>query len=523
MPNTPDPDPSPPSKPPHAIPAWLLALALGAIVIAFAGRILAPSDLLQNTDQSKTMALTADVVANARWALPRDAEGAITHKPPLVNWIAAVPVSLGFWSEWAFKLPSLLGALATMGATAAAARFLFTRPGVQLSDRAAKLAPAGIALLAAMLWLASPTAIKHLYFCRPDMLFTACLAWGWYASLRAIHDPHANPTRWALLVWVFTGLALLTKGPLALLLPLYVLLAPLVIERRPRLLKRTGVWWGLPLAIAMLALWLVPAWLSDREFVEDTLIGFELLSRIGFATDNTLAPAGTEMRPDAPPYALDVIQRIPEIPSWFVERFLVWSPFALFALVLSPPWKWRSSPLAPAALWLLLVFVSTMLIRNRGGSYLMPAYPAAAVLALGVLLHRRSPLAPLPIALTALVVTSLIVGREAFFSRAARSHAGDHAWAFAKAAREIVGDDPVVFSGTLHNPIPLMMRRARAGEPTPEQVQGASWIVRPIPATASPDRPVPVLSSEELLQLRSTGEARGAPARLGLYPAPAPR
>lgn len=513
------------STDPRVAPAhrWLLFLGLIALVIAFAGRILGPSDLLQNVDQSKTMALTADVVANARWALPRDAEGAITHKPPLVNWVAAVPVSLGLWTEWAFKLPSLLGALATIAATIAAARFLLTRPGTSLNQSAGRLPPAMLAVLAGMLWLASPTAIKHLYFCRPDMLFTACLAWGWYAAMRTLHDPQSNPKRWSLLLWICTGLALLTKGPLALLIPLYALLAPLLIERRPALLKRAGLLWGLPLALAILALWIVPAWLSDQAYVEDTLIGYELLSRIGFAADHAHTPAGTEIREDVPPYFIDILTRAPQIPSWFVERFLVWAPFALLGLALSPPWRWRSSPLAPAALWLLLVFISTMLIRNRGGSYLMPAYPAGAVLALAVLLHRRSPIPPLPIALTALVVTCLIVGREAFFSRAARTHAGDHAWAFARAARMTVGDDPVVFSGTLHNPVPMMMGRARLGEPTPEQVRAADWVIRPVPPGSDPDRPEPVLVSEELLLLRTTGQARGAPTRLGLYPAQPPR
>ncbi len=495
-------------------------MALLSLVIAFGGRVLAPSDLLQNTDQAKTMALTADMVVNARWALPRDAEGDITHKPPLVNWIGAIPVGLGFWTEWAFKLPSVLGALATFGATFAAGRFLLSRPGVNLSPRAQRLAPGSIAIIGAMLWLASPSAIKHLYFNRPDMLFTAFLTWGWYAAVRTIHDPESNSRRWAALMWICTGLALLTKGPLALLIPAYAVLAPLLIERRPRLLGRAGVLWGPPIMLAMLALWLVPAWLSDREFVEDTLIGFELLSRIGFAGDSSLVPAGTEIRADAPPYLLDVIQHSIQIPAWFVERFLVWAPFALFSLALCPPWRWRSNPLAPAALWLLLVFLSTMLIRNRGGSYLMPAYPAGAVLALSVLLHRRSPLPPLPLALSAVVVTSLIVGREAFFSRAARTHAGDRAWAFAREARAITGDDAVVFSGTLHNPVPMMMGRARLGEPTPEQVRAAAWIIRPIPPEPNPSAPVPILESEELLRLRSTGQSRAAPTRLGLYPAP---
>ena len=463
------------------------------------------------------MALTADVVVNARWALPRDCEGVLTRKPPLVNWIAAVPVSLGFWEEWAFKSPSILGALATFAGTCCAARFLLTRPGSRLNEKAGGLSPGALGLVAGMIWLASPSAIKHLYFCRPDMVFTACLTWGWYAAVRTLHDPASNPRRWSLVMWVSTGLGLLAKGPLALLVPAYALLAPLLIERRPGLLRRAGFWWGVPLALGMLGLWLVPAWMSDRAYVQDTLLGYELLSRIGFEADMAHTPAGTEVRGDAPPYVIDVLTRAPQIPSWFVERFLVWAPLALLGLAMNPPWRWRRSPLAPAALWVLLVLVSTMLIRNRGGSYLTPAYPAGAVLALGVLMHRRSPQGATPVAIAALVVTSLVVGREAFLSRGARTRAGDRAWAFAREAREIVGRELVVFSGTGHNPIPMMMGRARAGEPTPEEVRQAAWIVRPVPPEAGVGRPEAVLESEVLSPVRTTGEARGAGVRLGLY------
>ncbi|MFI4896278.1 MAG: ArnT family glycosyltransferase [Phycisphaerales bacterium JB059] len=500
-------------------PLVLALLALACLVAAFLGRILGPSDLLQNTDQSKTIALTADVVANARWALPRDALGHLTRKPPLVNWVAALPVSLGFWSEWAFKLPSLLAALAAIAATAAAARFLLRRPGVRLNQKSTASGPVALALLGAMLYLASPSTIKHLYFCRPDMLFTACLAWGWYAGVRTIHDPQTNHRRWALLMWVAAGLALLAKGPLALLVPAYALLAPLLIERRPALLARAGFLWGLPLMLAIFLLWLVPAWLSDRTFVEQTLIGEELLGRFGAGATPANAPPG----PGTPPYIVDVITSTYEIPSWFVERFLFWAPFALLGLAASPPWRWRSSPLAPAALWVLMVFITTMLIRNRGGSYLMPSYPAASVLALGILLHRRSFLSPRLLGALALLVTLLITGREVFLSRAARTGAGDHAWAFARAARAIVLDDPVVFVQTGHTPVPMMMGRARAGEPSPEQVKRAPWIVRPLPERPDPDRPGPDLISEPLLRVTARGTARAEPQRLGLFRATDPR
>ncbi|MGZ4984679.1 MAG: hypothetical protein ACXV8A_01180, partial [Chthoniobacterales bacterium] len=80
-----------------------LILVLCAVVM-FAARIFGPS-ALQRQDQPRTAAYTADIAANGRWLLPRDMFGNTATKPPLVNWLAAPLLKLGFWSEWAVKMP----------------------------------------------------------------------------------------------------------------------------------------------------------------------------------------------------------------------------------------------------------------------------------------------------------------------------------------------------------------------------------------------------------------------------------
>jgi 4-amino-4-deoxy-L-arabinose transferase-like glycosyltransferase len=86
-----------------------LFISLTAILLA---RVTGPS-ALQRFDQPKTVSYTADIVANGNWLLPRDILGRPATKPPLVNWLAAPVVAMGFWTEWAVKWPMLAGSLAS--------------------------------------------------------------------------------------------------------------------------------------------------------------------------------------------------------------------------------------------------------------------------------------------------------------------------------------------------------------------------------------------------------------------------
>src|SRR5438045_4837685 len=78
-------------------------------VVMLSSRIIAPS-ALQRFDQPRTVSYTADIVLNGRWLIPRDFTGQTTTKPPVVNWLAAPVVALGFWTEWGVKWSMAAGA-----------------------------------------------------------------------------------------------------------------------------------------------------------------------------------------------------------------------------------------------------------------------------------------------------------------------------------------------------------------------------------------------------------------------------
>ncbi|MEZ6317566.1 MAG: hypothetical protein R3B49_02255 [Phycisphaerales bacterium] len=495
------------------------ALALAALVAAVLLRVLAPSDLLQNQDQSKTIAFTMDCAVNGHWALQRDGSGELTRKPPLVNWIGAPAPMLGWHSELALKLPSLVAGVTTVVVTSLGALVLVRRVGARPADALDGMlgahAPA-LAIAAGVVWLTCPESIKHIYFLRPDMVMTACLAGSWVCATVLLTGPKPkHPTALALGMWGFAGLAMLAKGPMAVLVPVYALAAGVLIAddeskatwgERVRRTARAGWWWGVPLMVAPTGAWVWAAWAADAAHVRDRLLGGELGSRI--ERGSTGASAGRYVR------------ALGNVPAMFVARFLPWGVAALLALVFRPSSRWVRHPTAPASVWVLLVLVFNVLFAGRSGSFLMPAYPAAASLAVYAAARiiagrdgRRVARAAPGIAAFALVCALVIGGREATTSRAARTGAGEHIKAFARAAERTVGDGAVVFVGIGDNPVSSLMGRHHAGDPGAEELAHAAWIVAPVVEGVDP-----VVSSEamEILRARSH-EARARIDGVGLY------
>lgn len=470
-----------------------IALLIATILIVLGARLFGPSDLYQNLDQSKTAAFTADIVLNGRWVMPRDSTGALTRKPPLVNWIAAPVVSLGIWEEWALKLPSILAGLATVGVTILIARRAFVsldRKGASAIDQrlAQHAGPLGIACGA--VWLASPSAVKHIYFCRPDMLLIALMTAGW-ASAWIAHQPYpARPEttppqhRALLTMWICTGLAILAKGPMALLVPIFLVLVTLVRSGSLRPIASIKWWWGGLITLAIPAAWLLPALDAQPEHVRRVLLGEELIQRIGGGLHTWWGVR---------------LESLWRIPPWFIERFAPWSVLAVVSMVLVPIGAWRRHPLMPAGLWIALVLIATISAGGLGGSYIAPAYPAAAVLAvyaIATLVCRWLPRwsrCGRDIAVGAVAMALLVAGRESFFSRGARSGLGRAVTSFARQIRADMGDDRAVFLSLGHNPISTLAGRFQAGEPDESAVQASEWVVMRLV-----QGPTPVRVSEPL-------------------------
>jgi 4-amino-4-deoxy-L-arabinose transferase-like glycosyltransferase len=120
--------------------------------------------------------------------------------------------------------------------------------------------------------------------------------------------------RWFLLLYVSIGLAVMTKGVIGVVLPGLIMLAFLAFSGEISVLKRLGLWWGLPLAMAIALPWhlcvallhadfwhfyvvdnQVLRFLGQRTFVEDdvplSLMAFVLATATLFGPWSLLLPA----------------------------------------------------------------------------------------------------------------------------------------------------------------------------------------------------------------------------------------
>ncbi len=500
----PSPPPSRFTKP--AIAIWCLALA-----IVLAARILGPSDLGQNLDQSKTISFTLDMVNHNRWILPRDGLGELTRKPPMVNWLGAPIVALGFHNELALKLPAVLSGITISILIFFAARFLFRRldtgSDTDPADQSIAVHATPLAMLAAGVWLASPSAVKHIYFMRPDILFTALLAAGWFASVVLLSSSPKHPRWLALLIWLLTAAAFLTKGPLALLIPAYLALHILIITpkgSRQSALARIRWQWGIPVMLIPPALWLASAYQLNPDHVRTALLGEELGDRAGLSITKRLSALGRN-------------------PAFFFERFLPWSLPAVLAIIFKPSARIRTHRLAPASLWILLVLLATTAIGMQAGSYIMPAYPAGAILAVYALYRiiassRATRIKPafISIALLILISAWLIFARELTMSRGARDHTGEHIKSFADAAAHHIQSDLVRFHQIGDLPIASLLGRHQPGDIAPDADH--RWLIQP---TSIDSAVTPVVTSAPLTTHDpTTGEPIAESITISLYQLP---
>ncbi|XHR28760.1 MAG: ArnT family glycosyltransferase [Chthoniobacteraceae bacterium] len=473
---------------------WLLLLA--SLLVMLTARLAGPS-AMQRFDQPKTVAYTASMVLHHQWLLPDDMLGGLSTKPPLVNWLAAPWVALGFWSEWAVKLPMLVASICTLLMVVGMGRHLLVR----CTETAAWAREGG--LLAGLAWLTTPATMESLYHCRPDPVLVAFLVAAWALATLALDGSTRHPRRVALGLWVAVGLAGLTKGPPALLPILYVPLAARFLYGEWAAAHRTGWKWGVPLALAMMGGWLVPVALLHPDHFSHVLLGQELLSRVagvGVVFGDVEKGGGT----------LRLLTGLYLNPVWLVEKMFPWSLAALAALWVLRPGEWFRHPLGPAILWVLLVLFFFSLTASKTADYILPAYPAVAMLSayFCVRVRGRWQLWPVAFGAVGLLLAVGLSVQAVKFSSAAREPYGENTKQFAREVASKVGNDSLVFVATGYNTLQFFLARHQPGAPSPEALTTAKWIIQPVCRGLKAE-----LLSDKIPNLSNSGK----PGRVALY------
>ncbi len=311
-------------------------------------------------DEGRYAEIPREMVASGDWITPRLNGLKYFEKPVLQYWITAVSyLALGEEEFVARLWPALAGFLTLL---------LVYRMGRRIAGvRAGVLAAAALA-----------TTFQFFVFSQIvtlDMGLSFFLTLALYGFL-ASQDRRVAPSQQrnsAIVMWSAMALAVLSKGLVGVVLPALVLFAYIAIERDWKLLGRLHWGVGIPVFLLIALPWFVWVQVRNPEFFQFFFIR-EHFGR--YALDE-------HRRAGAWYYflAMLLIGALPWSWLYFKAMFSSWrdSPINHFVI----------NPLRLLILWVIAIVVFYSLSRSKLPGYILPVYPALAVL-LGCYVQRAN-------------------------------------------------------------------------------------------------------------------------------------
>jgi hypothetical protein len=330
-------------------------------------------------------------------------------KPVGIYWLQSASARLfnpdNLNQIWAYRLPSLLGAVLAVLFTAALGCLMF-----------GPLA----GFMAGLLLLSTLILNVEARIAKTDAMLLGCIMAAQYALARAYvaHIRHTAMPGWgnALLFWTAQAIAFLIKGPILLLVTVSTIIVGYFW--RPKHSAAVGMSWlkalrplvGLPYALLLIMPWFVAIMsLSGGNFAKESA-GHDLLSKLWQGQDRGIVPPGVHLL---------------AFPA-------VYFPAALIVLLALPDiWRNRHDQLVKFLLaWIIPTWLVFELALTKLPHYTLPAFPALAILAakfcvdgfpkLGIDGKRRLPF----FAATIMVILSLGLAIGTFVLRF--SHGGGY-------------------------------------------------------------------------------------------------
>ena len=302
---------------------------------------------LWNPDEPRYAEVAREMLKTGNYLVPHINAHIYPDKPPVFFWLIALcSMPFGDVSAAAARFPSALAALGVIFITCLLGRKLYSQTvGIF----------AGLILLstAQFFWLAVRANI--------DMtltLWTTLAIFLLYCGYTRERGKHVC----YLLAYFFMGLATITKGPVGIAIPLVTMLLYCIVQKQYGQLKKLDLLPGLIIIAATAALWLVPACiLGGNEYTQNILFK----QTVGRAVDSY-----SHKQPFY--YYLEN----------FPADFNPWTIFIPSAVI----FFWRKKKqgetlnLTFPLVWFAGTFIFFSLVSGKRNLYLLPLYPAAAIL-----------------------------------------------------------------------------------------------------------------------------------------------
>src|SRR6202163_2337647 len=287
-------------------------------------------------------------------------------KPVGVYWLQAAAVetvsALGLPRAqlriWLYRVPSLIGAIGAVLLTYWTALAFVTRRGAIL---------AGLILCSSMLLGAEARLAKT----DAMLLLSVVAAMGAlarvYLSWQRGEDTEHPPWTWPAIFWTALAGGILLKGPLILMFVVLTVGTLAILDRSATWLWRLRPVWGLMWLLVLVLPWFVAIfWRAGDTFFADS-IGGDMLSKLA-AQESHGAPPGIYL-----------------LLFWVT----FWPGAPLAAMAAPAVWRARREPGAQFLLaWLVPSWIVFEAVLTKLPHYVLPLYPAIAVLTVGALERR---------------------------------------------------------------------------------------------------------------------------------------
>ncbi|KAA0585104.1 glycosyltransferase family 39 protein (plasmid) [Azospirillum oryzae] len=349
------------------LPIWAYALlALLAAALFLPGfTVLPPFD----RDEARFAQASSQMLDSGNFVDIRFQDETRYKKPVGIYWLQSaataaadalrgLPVGAGK-VIWTYRIPSFLGAIFAVLASAWTAARLFGGPagfiaGLMMASCVvlgveARMAKTDAVLLATV--VIGQAALAHLYLGRRDPVPAGRAAW-------------TVP----LVFWIAAGVGVLVKGPMVLLVSGTTALVLALWDREAGWLKRLKPLAGLGIVVAIAAPWLIAIAIKSKGAFFAESVGHDMLGKVSGGQEGKGLPPG---------YYLGT----------FWVTFAPWSLLALLAV----PWVWVRRRLDAVRFciawivpsWLVFEAVPTKLLH-----YTLPVFPAIAALAAAALIDN---------------------------------------------------------------------------------------------------------------------------------------
>jgi 4-amino-4-deoxy-L-arabinose transferase-like glycosyltransferase len=326
-----------------------LFAALVALIAGLPGLFAMPP---LDRDESRFAQATAQMLETDDMVVIKFQDQPRFKKPVGIHWLQAASVTAFSAAEdrgiWAYRIPSLLGAMLAAAACAwGAAALLGPKTG---------LLAGGILGATILLSTEAFIAKTDAALCGFTTLAMAALA-----RIYAAHLAGETIPRWTKLAfWVGLAMGVLIKGPVGLMVVALSVVALWIWDRKAPWIKDLGWGWGLTLLAAIVLPWAMMITVATDGAFWSTAVGGDLAPKLAGGQESHGAPFGS--------YALAAF-------------LLVFPATLLLPAGLAQGWTGRKEAGVRFALcWLIPTWLVFEILPTKLVHYTLPAVPALAML-----------------------------------------------------------------------------------------------------------------------------------------------